>query len=267
MAVSEVSGRLFYCLHPTIVIYKRSTLSVCLYIWFSECYAGNHNVKLNSYSMNQKILDLLKTKTNQLGFSADELKVVAETIGAKFNDESTEEEISAEIDAIIPFLKLSQAKSSRESSKVQSELKEAKALIEQLQGKAEPKPANTGNDEIKALTELLKKSIAETNAKIDALSAERVTSNRKQKVEELFRNAGAYGKAMLENFNRLKFESDDDFEGYLSEQRKAIEEISNEMQSKGLESIMPIGGQNTSGNKPKVATDAELQDLAKAFGN
>lgn len=56
----------------------------------------------------ERVIGAMKPKTAHLGFSKDELEGVAERIAGNLTDEATDEEINAQIDAVMPYLEISQ---------------------------------------------------------------------------------------------------------------------------------------------------------------
>lgn len=77
----------------------------------------------------ETVYGLMKPKTASLGFTKDELMTVCENIAGRFDskeEEATEEEINAEIDAVLPFLQMSQSAANRIVQQSKSQKKEPK---------------------------------------------------------------------------------------------------------------------------------------------
>ena len=204
----------------------------------------------------EKVLLKLKTRAASLGFNVDELKGIAAVIADNLNSEATDEDIDAQIEAVLPYLKVGQ--------------QQAQRIIKS----AKPAPTTHGDDDGNAsATEKNPKktedepdwfrSYRETQEKrFAALELEKTTSDRKAKLEALLKDTGKHGEAVLKNFNRMKFENDKDFDDYLSETEEYIEVIRQGQGDENLSTVTkPVGGGDGKGKKEKLLTDAEMDEI------
>lgn len=59
--------------------------------------------------MKTKVLQALKPKVASLGFTKEEIESVVDSISETLQEDATEEQIAEKVDAVIPYLKLSQS--------------------------------------------------------------------------------------------------------------------------------------------------------------
>ena len=91
--------------------------------------------------MKNKVFTRLESKAKPYGFSKDELMTVCESIANGFSseEEATEDAIDARIDAILPFLKISQSVAHRSYERMKAKFEEENKPQQQQQ--EPPKPA------------------------------------------------------------------------------------------------------------------------------
>jgi cytochrome c556 len=227
--------------------------------------------------MNEKLFELLKTKAAPLGFSETELKAVAEALGKSLNTtegaEQNEETLLGLINQVMPSLELSQKAANRIVAKKQKEFDEKlqQALQTTNPPKASVPPTNTpaatedkGTDEFAKLTQMMQKFMEDTNKRFDLLDGQRLSQTRKQQLEAVVKDSGIFGKRAIKAFERMKFESDDDFNEWLGETKSDLEAYNKEIAAQGLPG-KPFGGKADETNKKEVITDAQIDELANAF--
>ena len=103
--------------------------------------------------MKTKVLQDLKPKAASLGFTAEELESVATQIAGTLQEDATEEQISAQVDAIMPYLKLSQSAVTRIVNAKKKEKQTPKAP-----DTSEPKEVEKGQIQKTSLRSCLKLS-------------------------------------------------------------------------------------------------------------
>lgn len=227
--------------------------------------------------MNEKLFELLKTKAAPLGFSENELKAVAEALSknleTKEGAEQNEETLLGLINVAMPALELSQKATNRIVSK---KLKEFDEKLQQALQTANPtkEPVsatnatqvtdNKGTDEFAKLTGMMQKFMADTNKRFDQLDGQRLNHLRRQQLEDVVKDSGIFGKRAISAFERMKFESEDDFNNWLNETKSDLETYNKEISVIGLPG-KPFGGKADETNKQEVITDAQLDAIAKMF--
>lgn len=81
------------------------------------------------------------------------------------------------------------------------------------------------------------KTVETLTNEITTLKGEKVASTRKAKLEALLKDAGSYGKRTLKNFDRMTFETDDDFDEFYSDVEEDLKAFNQELADKGLENL------------------------------
>jgi DNA-binding MarR family transcriptional regulator len=203
--------------------------------------------------MKTKVLQDLKPKAASLGFTAEELESVATQIAGTLQEDATEEQISAQVDAIMPYLKLSQSAVTRI---VNAKKKEKKTP--QAPDTSEPKEVEKGaNPEDKF--EKLFKIIEAQNAKIDSLvNKDKKESRKNIYAAKLKTLPSEIQKTKLKDFERMNFENDEDFDSFVSEVENDVQSILQELSDKELgEMGKPIKG----GAVSKEASDEEIKKI------
>lgn len=172
------------------------------------------------------------------------------------SDDSTDEEINAQIDAVIPFLHVGQKQANRIAQ-------------------AKPNPnddAGNGGGSKPSVTEpkqddepaWFKAYREQQEARIRAIEQKDTASQREAKLQELLKDTGAYGKTILASAKRMNFQSDEDFNEWLSEVETDLQayrqELGNETLGKNAKPNASSGG---SGNSQQVASEDEIKELAE----
>lgn len=211
-----------------------------------------------------KVFKRLKTKAASFGFNREELTGIAAVIADKLDsDDASDEDIDAEIDAVLPYLKVGQQQAQR--------VIKAKKPAPTTTGDEEddedddtppatpPKQKKTkGNDDEPSWFKTFRE---QQEVRMAALEGDKVISTRKAKLETLLKDAGDFGKRELKRFSRMKFDSDEAFEEYISEVEEDLEDHTQEEGNEVLSTVTkPVGGSGNKG-KPEIATDAEIDAL------
>lgn len=213
--------------------------------------------------MEEKILQMLKPKAASFGFNEEELKGVIAVIANKLKDseEATEEQINAEIEAVIPFLQVAQKNASRVITKAKAEF-EAKAKKEiDLKETGEGKGAkNEKPDWFKEFEQKMESRFA----KIDS---DNIAKSRKEQLESVLKDSGLFGKQTMKSFEKMKFETEEEFVDFLEETKTDLKAYNEEREKAGLK-VPPIGGGGGKSKQPQqneVLTDEEIENLAGSF--
>lgn len=204
-----------------------------------------------------RVFQLLKTKASSFGFNKDELMGVAEVISNNqaLSDDSTDEEVNAQIDAVIPFLHVGQKQANR--------IAQAKPNPNDDTGNGGSKPSVTEpkQDDEPAWFKAYREKQEE---RIRAIEQKDTATQRDAKLQELLKDTGAYGKTILTSAKRMNFQSDEDFNEWLSEVETDLQayrqELGNETLGKNAKPNASSGG---SGNSQEVASEDEIKELAE----
>lgn len=135
--------------------------------------------------------------------------------------------------------------------------------------------ANKGNDDNgKAIAEQIAAALKPFTEKIDALNGvinamqtEKTTTTRKQRLEKLLENSGAFGTRTLKNFAKMSFDSDDEFNEFLTDVESDLKAYNQERADAGLQQFGVPPTQNPLKTKPEVKplTEQEIKDLVDSL--
>lgn len=205
--------------------------------------------------MKTKVLQTLKPKVASLGFTKEELESVVDSISETLQEDATEEQINAQVDAVIPYLKISQSAVTRiVNAKKKEETPPKKApkvstSTETEQG-AESKQEE---EEAPSWAKAMMKEIAD-------LKSEKVVKSRQDRFDELIKDLPEKQKQFVKlTFKPASYQSDESFEEDIQKIKEIIPEIQQEISNEGLGGMGKprIGGKSTD----KQASDQEIKDV------
>lgn len=225
---------------------------------------------------------MLKPKVRQFGFNKKELQGIAAKIADNLTsaDDASDEDVNAEIeekiDAVIPYLQVSQSYANRlvEDARKQNDDDEPDDNDDDKpSGKRKSGSKNTKDDKDKdddktpEWAASLLKTVESLTNEITTLKGEKVASTRRARLEELLKDAGSYGKRTLKNFDRMKFETDDEFDEFFSDVEQDLKDYTQELADKGLENLNtpPAAGGKGGGKEDEPMSDKEIEDLANSY--
>lgn len=214
----------------------------------------------------QQVLLKLKPKVKAFGFNKKELMCVAAKIADKLtstddaSDEDVNAEIDTQIDAVLPYLQVSQSFANRvieESRKKNDDDEtddddddESSNTTNRQSGSNKKNPKNNGkNDDAPEWAKGLLQTVETLNGEIAALKGEKIATSRRAKLETALKDAGTFGTRTLKSFSKMNFDNDDEFEEFLSEVEEDLKTYNQERADAGLSTMgaPPAAG----GGKPK----------------
>ena len=218
-------------------------------------------------------------KVKAFGFNNKELKGLAAKIAENLTSEedASDEDVNAEIEtaveAVLPVLEFGRSYANRvindkkngsEDDIEDDDDDQEEDYDSPKQSKSKKSPKNKGkkSDEepewFKTYRETMEKKISD-------LIGERTADKRKAKLEKLLKDTGKFGERMLKNYNRMKFESDDDFEEFFAEVEEDLKSENQERANNGLErlGVPAISRSGKKDNKPEVLSEDEIKEIAK----
>ena len=233
----------------------------------------------------QKVLLMLKPKVRQFGFNKKELQGIAAKIADNLtsaedaSDEDINAEIEEKIDAVLPYLQVSQSYANRlvEDARRKNDDDETDEDDDdngsQSNAKRQPgskfnKNDKEENDNAPAWAKGLVETVETLRGEIATLKGEKVTTSRKSKLAELLKDSGSYGSRILKSFDRMKFETDDEFDAFYSEVEEDLKAYNQERADQGLAALgnPPAAGRGKgTGEEDEPMSDSEIEDLAKSF--
>lgn len=191
----------------------------------------------------ERILKLLKPKVVSLGFNEKELESAVKGI-LKLNpdlekEDTTDEAINAILDAVIPILGVGQQNSTRVINEFKKNQNQPQNQPEETQ------PENSGSENPQDLSALISKAvkgaITPLEEKISKLEGEKVRGTRVSRLNEVVKGAGKFGEKILKDFTERTyktFENEEEFEAYLEETKKDVQD---HVQEETNNSLNPLG--------------------------
>lgn len=190
--------------------------------------------------MKDKILQQLKTKYSNLGLSVKTLEGFAEQLATTVTEET---QIEGAVQGAEFYLKIAQA----EADRVRQDSK--KNTTTQQQQTTEPQK----ND----VPEWQKAIEALTN-QVSALTQKTVVSTRKEQFQKVLGGLHeSIRQSKLKDFERMNFQTDEDFQTYLSEAQSDANTINQELINSGLKSNVPQGQAIKKAEDAQVLKDIE----------
>lgn len=218
----------------------------------------------------------LKPRVASLGFNRMEIEGVASRIANNLGEDASDEDIDAAIDAVMPYLELAQTSANRIINKAKDgdgnkpntatgESSKTGKNAEKGGEQSEDDTGSTGADDLKDmeslkkfLGEIVSASISPITKRLDAIEGGKIADTRLSQVKEIAKKAGgSYEKTILKNFERMTFESDDDFADYLTEITADVDSYVQDHSNEGLRNSPKPKGGSGEGNK---ALDPALQE-------
>lgn len=200
---------------------------------------------------------MLKTRASSLGFNREELLGVADIISNNhaLTDDSTEEEVNAQIEAVLPFLQVGQKHASRLS-------REAKNLPNPDAGNGGKAPSVTAPQLETDEPAWFRAYREAQEARFEALESQKQAESREARLQELLKDAGAYGRTILSSAKRMNFSNEEDFSEWLTQVSEDLQSYRQEQSDNVLGgNAKPNGSQG--GGSSDVASVEEIKELAK----
>lgn len=232
----------------------------------------------------QKVLLMLKPKVKAFGFNKKELQGIAAKIADNLTseDDASDEDVNAEIeekiDAVLPYLQVSQSYANRlvedARKKTSDDEPDDDDDDESSQKGRKRQPgskSNKTNKEEKEDAPAWAKGLVETvetlRGEIATLKGDKVTTSRKSKLAELLKDSGSFGNRILKSFDRMKFETDEEFDDFYSEVEEDLNAYNQERADAGLANLSnpPAVGGKGGKKDDEVISDAEVDAIANSF--
>lgn len=213
--------------------------------------------------MKNKVMTRLEPKAKSYGFSKEELMTVCESIANGFSseEEATEDAIDAKIDAILPFLKISQSAANRSYERMKAKFEEEnKPQQQQRQDPPKPEEQKPVEDEapawFKAFQQNYEKDKQATEQKFASMATEKAN-------ERFMARAKAGLKDVDPKFYRdLKsktFESDEEVDAYVQVVSGDWTTFCAEKNIKSMAEMTPPGGKANEPVKPNEGVLARAE--------
>lgn len=206
--------------------------------------------------MKDKILASLRNKYRNLGLSEKILEGIADLLVVTTTEESQIETAVAGVETLAKGFQ-------GDADRIRTEAtQKAKAEQQKQQGGEQPKQEPEQQSDVPAWAKSLIDSNKALNEKLSAFEKGKTTSTRKEVLEQKLKDAPAAIKAKtLKDFERMQFETDEDFNSYLTETETDLGVVVQEFANKGLAAHQsPIAG----GGATEASLDADIKEWSGA---
>lgn len=223
-------------------------------------------------NIQEKIFNALKPKVASLGFNKKELMGISAAIANNLNlDENAEEAvvtaaIDEQVGAIIPILQIGQSQGNRLLDAYKAEHPIPQPEPEPTptpQPNPTPQPSGLDAETAKMVAQMAE-SMKALQSELNNLKSNNLTTSRKAQLEAMLKDSGAFGTHILKNFDRMKFDKEEDFMAYMDEVKGDLDAYTKE---KGNANLGTMGGHpnpNGGGNKQEI-TDKQIDEVVNLF--
>lgn len=203
--------------------------------------------------MKQKLLNLLKPKFANKGFSQKTIEGLADILVKNLTEESTDEEVNTAIDGVTPFAEIMQAENTRYANEVKAKVTKP-VETEKKADEVVTDPNETETDK------MLKAALAGIQAltgEIASIKGEKVTQTRREQYAKVLEGKDpVFVASELKKFDKMSFKDDEDFTTTLAE---FTQDLTNS--GLGVDKVTPGLANLPTGSKIKPATKEELDSV------
>lgn len=210
--------------------------------------------------MKEKLIQALKTKYKNLGFSDKAFDGVADYLAKTVVEEN---QIDNAISGVEILLKSFQGDvDKRVTEAIEKTKKEYKPDAGADPKKTEPKENQIGED-VPTWAKALIESNKLLSNELNTLKNGQTTQTRKQQLEGVLKEANPiFSSKILKDFSRLQFKNDEDFNAYVEETKTDIANFSQTMANEGLKNEKPLLG-NSGSEKVSPIVQEYINDKTK----
>lgn len=227
----------------------------------------------------KQVLVILKPKSKALGFSREELEGIAADVAnnLELDEEASDEDVNAEIEkqvnAVLPYLKIAQKTAQRT---IQS-FKDSKNLEDDEVDDPDDDPAGNKKpirkqkkekeeEQVPAWAQALITQNKALQTEILGLKSERESDGRRSKLKALLKDKGTFGKTVLKNFDKMKFENESEFDDFYDGVVEDLAAIDQERANEGLGKLgAPAAQRKPKEEEVEVIKENEIDELAKTM--
>lgn len=227
----------------------------------------------------KQVLVILKPKSKALGFSREELEGIAADVAnnLELDEEASDEDVNAEIEkqvnAVLPYLKIAQKTAQRT---IQS-FKDSKNLEDDEVDDPDDDPAGNKKpirkqkkekeeEQVPAWAQALITQNKALQTEILGLKSERESDGRRSKLKALLKDKGTFGKTVLKNFDKMKFENESEFDDFYDGVVEDLAAIDQERANEGLGKLgAPAAQRKLKEEEVEVIKENEIDELAETM--
>lgn len=226
----------------------------------------------------KQVLVILKPKSEALGFSRQELEDIAADVAnnleldEKASDEDVDAEIEKQVNAVLPYLKIAQKTAQRtiQSFKDSQDLDDDEVDDDDDDHAGNKKPIRKQKKEkeeqVPAWAQALITQNKALQTEILGLKSERENDGRRSKLKALLKDKGTFGKTVLKNFDKMKFENESEFDDFYDGVVEDLAAIDQERANEGLGKLgAPAAQRKPKKDEVEVIKDNEIDELAETM--
>ena len=227
----------------------------------------------------KQVLVILKPKSKALGFSREELEGIAADVAnnLELDEEASDEDVNAEIEkqvnAVLPYLKIAQKTAQRtiQSFKDSQDLNDDEVDDPDDDPAGNKKPIRKQKKEkeeeqVPAWAQALITQNKALQTEILGLKSERENDGRRSKLNALLKDKGTFGKTVLKNFDKMKFENESEFDDFYDGVVEDLAAIDQERANEGLGKLgAPAAQRKPKKDEVEVIKDDEIDELAETM--
>ncbi|MEE0994070.1 MAG: hypothetical protein UH541_04035 [Prevotella sp.] len=214
-----------------------------------------------------------------MGFSREELEGIAADVAnnLELDEEASDEDVNAEIEkqvnAVLPYLKIAQKTAQRT---IQS-FKDSKNLEDDEVDDPDDDPAGNKKpirkqkkekeeEQVPAWAQALITQNKALQTEILGLKSERESDGRRSKLKALLKDKGTFGKTVLKNFDKMKFENESEFDDFYDGVVEDLAAIDQERANEGLGKLgAPAAQRKPKEEEVEVIKENEIDELAETM--
>lgn len=224
----------------------------------------------------KQVLVILKPKSKALGFSREELEGIAADVAnnLELDEEASDEDVNAEIEkqvnAVLPYLKIAQKTAQRtiQSFKDSQDLDDDEVDDEDDDPAGSKKPIRKQkkDEQIPAWGQAIITQNKALLTEIIGLKSERENDGRRSKLKALLKDKGTFGKTVLKNFDKMKFENESEFDDFFDGIVEDLAAIDQERANEGLGKLgAPAAQRKPKKDEVEVIKGDEIDELAETM--
>jgi hypothetical protein len=186
---------------------------------------------------------------------------------AGLTDESTDEEIDAKLNDRNALYSFEDQKKfdDYQTGKVAKEKADKEAADKKAAEEGKTPPTNPEDAEMPAWAKALIQSNQTLAQSLEAIKGEKVTNTRKEQLAEKLANTpDAFKNKAIKDFNRMKFETDDEFNDYLTETETDAADFIQEQSNAGLGGDRPPAGFGKKTGEKEVSPEMKQYQADRA---
>jgi len=207
----------------------------------------------------------LKVLYPGVNLSNKRIESIAAKIDAKVTEEDDIDDALSTYDEYNPFAEMAKD-DDRERLRIKKESETGKTP-EQIAAEKEAEGKEVIVDpEMPAWAKALIVSTQALAKGFESIQGEKLTSTRKQQYEKALEGTSdAFKAKALKDFNKMKFETDEEFTEFLTESETDAADFIQEESNNGLKNQTPARSVKNIPGKVKPATDAELDEVMNSI--